>query len=118
MSLLAWLQATLLLSGAGFFLVGTLGLLRLPDTFSRIHALTKADNLGLGLIIVGLLPSAPTLVVGLKLVLIWLLTLAASATAGHLVANAEYFHQQRRRGDQAPFAEDQADPVAGPEGDR
>ena len=42
--------------GAFFFLAGTVGLLRFPDTFTRLHALTKADNLGLGLVILGLLP--------------------------------------------------------------
>lgn len=94
MSLLILLQSALLLGGAFFFLVGTVGLLRLPDAFTRIHALTKVDNLGLGLIVLGLLPSAPSLVVGAKFVLIWLLTLAASAIAGHLVANAKYHRQQ------------------------
>ena len=39
-----------------FFLAGTVGLLRFPDTITRLHALTKADNLGLGLIILGLFP--------------------------------------------------------------
>lgn len=44
--------------GAVFFLAGTLGLLRFPDTLTRLHALTKADNLGLGLVVLGLLPQA------------------------------------------------------------
>ena len=35
-------------AGAFFFLAGTVGLLRFPDALSRLHALTKADNLGLG----------------------------------------------------------------------
>ena len=42
--------------GACFFLAGTVGLLRFPDPLSRLHALTKADNLGLGLVVLGLLP--------------------------------------------------------------
>ncbi|MGY6570737.1 MAG: cation:proton antiporter, partial [Salinarimonas sp.] len=40
-------------SGLIFFAAGTLGLIRFPDTHSRLHALTKADNLGLGLIALG-----------------------------------------------------------------
>ena len=40
-------------AGLFFFLAGTVGLLRFPDTLTRLHALTKADNLGLGLIVVG-----------------------------------------------------------------
>lgn len=39
--------------GCFFYLAGTVGLLRLPDVFTRLHALTKADNLGLGLIVLG-----------------------------------------------------------------
>ena len=45
-------------AGAFFFLAGTVGLLRFPDTLTRLHALTKADNLGLGLVVLGLLPRA------------------------------------------------------------
>ena len=45
-------------AGAFFFLAGTAGLLRFPDALTRLHALTKADNLGLGLVVLGLLPRA------------------------------------------------------------
>ncbi|MCZ8150391.1 MAG: monovalent cation/H(+) antiporter subunit G, partial [Roseomonas sp.] len=38
-------------AGAFFFIAGTVGLVRFPDMLSRVHALTKADNLGLGLIV-------------------------------------------------------------------
>ena len=41
-------------AGAFFFIAGTVGLLRFPDTLTRLHALTKADNLGLGLVVLGL----------------------------------------------------------------
>ena len=40
-------------AGAFFFLAGTVGLLRFPDPLTRLHALTKADNLGLGLVVLG-----------------------------------------------------------------
>jgi multicomponent Na+:H+ antiporter subunit G len=73
-------------AGLAFFAAGTLGLLRLPDLFTRLHALTKADNLGLGLIVLGLLPWAPSLWHALELVLIWLLVLLGGATGAHLIA--------------------------------
>ena len=73
-------------AGAFFFLAGTVGLLRFPDTLTRLHALTKADNLGLGLVVLGLLPQAASLRDGLKLVSIWLLGLLASATVSQLIA--------------------------------
>jgi len=73
-------------TGAFFFLAGTVGLLRFPDALSRLHALTKADNLGLGLVVLGLLFQPEELFAGLKLVTVWLLTLLAGATVTQLIA--------------------------------
>ena len=73
-------------AGAFFFLAGTVGLLRFPDALSRLHALTKADNLGLGLVVLGLLFQAEGLLSALKLVAVWLLTLLAGATVTQLIA--------------------------------
>ena len=72
-------------AGAFFFLAGTVGLLRFPDSFTRLHALTKADNLGLGLVVLGLLPQVSSALIGLKLVLIWFLLLLSGATAAQLI---------------------------------
>jgi multicomponent Na+:H+ antiporter subunit G len=84
-------------AGAFFFLAGTVGLLRFPDAFTRLHALTKADNLGLGLIVVGLLPQVDSVAGALKLVCIWLLVLLSSGTASQLVARALRQRQEERR---------------------
>jgi multicomponent Na+:H+ antiporter subunit G len=73
-------------AGAVFFLAGTVGLLRFPDTFTRLHALTKADNLGLGLVVLGLLPRAEGVLGALKLIAVWLLVLLSSAIVSQLVA--------------------------------
>jgi multicomponent Na+:H+ antiporter subunit G len=75
----------MVLAGAVFFLAGVVGLLRFPDTLSRLHALTKADNVGLGLVVIALLPQAGSIGTGLKLLLIWLLVLLASATVAQLI---------------------------------
>jgi len=88
MTVIELLQLLLLTAGCVFYLVGTLGLFRFPDTLTRIHALTKVDNLGLGLLVLALLPMADSPAVALKMILIWLVALAASATAAHLVARA------------------------------
>jgi multicomponent Na+:H+ antiporter subunit G len=80
------LSAILILAGVFFYLAGSIGLLRLPDLYSRLHALTKADNLGLGLLIAGLTLHSLDLLMMLKLLLIWLAVLAASATSAHLIA--------------------------------
>jgi multicomponent Na+:H+ antiporter subunit G len=80
------LSSILILAGVFFYLAGSIGLLRLPDLYSRLHALTKADNLGLGLLIAGLALHSQDLLIMLKLLLIWLAVLAASATSAHLIA--------------------------------
>ncbi len=72
--------------GIGFFTAGSIGLLRLPDLTSRLHALTKADNLGLGLIVIGLVLQQDSILFAIKLVLIWLLVMAGSAVSAHLMA--------------------------------
>jgi multicomponent Na+:H+ antiporter subunit G len=82
-------------AGGFFFLAGTAGLLRFPDSLTRLHALTKADNLGLGLVVLGLLPQAGSASAGLKLVCIWLLVLLSGATAGQLIARV--LHQDESR---------------------
>ena len=76
----------MLCAGAFFFLAGSVGLLRFPDSLTRLHALTKVDNLGLGFIVVGLLPQVDGLIGGLKLILVWLLVQLSSATAAQLIA--------------------------------
>lgn len=86
MNALDLLSALLLVSGAGFFLAGTVGILRFPDVYCRLHAVAKVDNLGLGFIVLGLVVRADHPAVAAKLFLIWGLALAASATAGYLVA--------------------------------
>lgn len=78
--------SALLLLGAGFYLAGTVGLLRFPDVYTRLHALTKADNLGLGCVVLGLALQAHSLAAALKLLLIWALVLAASATVSFAIA--------------------------------
>jgi multicomponent Na+:H+ antiporter subunit G len=75
-------------AGAAFFMAGSIGLLRFPDSLTRLHALTKADNLGLGLIVLGLLPQAASLLGGLKLVAVWVLVQLAGATVAQLIAHA------------------------------
>ncbi|MFP7754705.1 monovalent cation/H(+) antiporter subunit G [Thermodesulfobacteriota bacterium B35] len=80
--------AVLLLGGGFFFLAGTVGLLRFPDVYTRLHALTKADNVGLGLMVAGLALKAESWPVAGKLLLIWLLVLVAGASVAHLVAVA------------------------------
>lgn len=82
------LTVILLITGGVFFLAGTVGLLRFPDVYSRLHALTKADNVGLGLLVIGLALQAESWAAVGKLLFIWFLVLLAGASVAHLVARA------------------------------
>lgn len=83
---LAAASALLLLIGAFFFFAGTVALLRFPDVYTRLHALAKADNLGLGCVLAGLALQADSVAGALKLLLVWPLVLAASAAVGYAIA--------------------------------
>jgi len=83
-------------AGVLFFVAGTAGLLRLPDAVTRLHALTKADNLGLGLVALGLVAQGDGVVFALELLVIWLLVLLSGATSSQLIARAQH------RGDTEP----------------
>jgi multicomponent Na+:H+ antiporter subunit G len=87
MSLLDVFTVIMTASGLFFFFAGSIGLLRFPDVFCRLHALTKADNLGLGLIVFGALPQAASIFDALQIIFIWLLIMVASAVSCYLVAN-------------------------------
>jgi multicomponent Na+:H+ antiporter subunit G len=95
----SWIDAFTVLAvsaGAFFFLAGTVGLLRFPDTLTRLHALTKADNLGLGLVVLGLLPRVDGVSEALTLLAIWLLALLGGGTASQLIAQSARGARERR----------------------
>jgi multicomponent Na+:H+ antiporter subunit G len=88
---MSWADLVTALSmGAGvlFFIGGIVGVLRFPDIYCRLHALTKADNLGLGFILLGLSVQSGDPAVICKLASIWILIVFASATSCYLIAQA------------------------------
>jgi multicomponent Na+:H+ antiporter subunit G len=87
----SWLEIAsgVLLAGGGFFcIVGAVGLLRMPDFFTRTHAASLIETLGAGLILAGLALQAGFTLALLKLVILGLLILFASPTATHALAKA------------------------------
>jgi monovalent cation/proton antiporter MnhG/PhaG subunit len=80
----------LLCGGAFFFFVGTLGLLRFPDFYSRTHGATKCDTVGAGSILTGLALMRGLTPDVLKILAIAALVLLTSPTAGHALARAAY----------------------------
>lgn len=85
-----------LLAGLVFFAAGSIGLIRLPDPLSRLHGLTKADNVGLFFVVLGLLPQAGSVLAAVKMLLIWLLLQVAAGTVAQILA--EYAQALGRSG--------------------
>ncbi len=79
-----------MISGLFFILGGTLGVLRLPDFFTRLHAAGMTDTLGAELILLGLIVQEGFTQLSLKFLFVSLFLLLTSPTATHAVANAAY----------------------------
>lgn len=77
--------AAFALVGCAFFTAGTVGILRFPDLRSRLHAMTKADTVGLGFVLVALVPRVDGVAAALKLLLIWLMAGIAGAVGASLL---------------------------------
>ena len=82
---ISWL---LLMSGSFFILTGGVGLLRLPDVYSRMHAAGMTDTLGAGLFIAGMAVQGGFTLVSVKLLIILVFILFTSPTATYALANA------------------------------
>lgn len=77
-----------LMGGVAFALIGAVGMLRLPDVFARMHAAGIIDTLAAGLVLLGLGLQAPSWLVAVKLLLIFVFILFTSPTATHALARA------------------------------
>jgi multicomponent Na+:H+ antiporter subunit G len=80
----------LLLVGAFFMLAGTIGFLRFPDFYSRMHATGKCDTLGEGLMLVALIVYGGATFVSVKILFLILFILLANPTSTHAIAKAAY----------------------------
>ena len=78
----------LLVSGGMFCIIGGIGLLRMPDFYTRVHAASVTDTLGVGLILLGLMLQAGWTLVTAKLAIIGLLIFFTSPAATHALARA------------------------------
>ncbi len=79
-----------LLLGSFFCIVGGIGLIRLPNVYTRTHAAGVTDTLGAGLVLVGLMIQGGFSMATVKLLLILLLLLLTSPASTHAVAKAAY----------------------------
>ncbi|MGI9475228.1 MAG: monovalent cation/H(+) antiporter subunit G [Hyphomicrobiaceae bacterium] len=82
------LSFAFIVAGSFFVLVGTIGMLRMPDVFTRMHAASVIDTLGAGFLIAGMILQAGPSLISLKLMFIFILFFATSPVATHALAQA------------------------------
>ncbi len=82
------LAGALIAAGCLFFLAGTIGLLRLPDFYCRLHATTKCDAVGAVLILLGVALVAGAEIQTVRILALVALIAISSPTAGHALARA------------------------------
>ena len=100
MNMLIDLLSLVLISiGVLFFIAGSIGVLRFDSALNRLHALTKADNLGLGFILLGLIVQADSWALVIKYLMIWGLVLLSAAVVSHLMGQRAYQAEQKGRQD-------------------
>jgi len=87
----AWITSVLMLAGALFMFLAAVGILRLPDLFTRMQATTKAGTLGIGCMLLGVAANFGTLSVTTRAVLVILFFFLTAPVAAHMIARASYF---------------------------
>lgn len=85
--LVSW---ALILGGSAFAIIGGVGMIRLPDVYTRMHGASLTDTLGAGLIVAGLAVQAGFTLVTVKLILIMIFLIFTSPTSTYALANAAF----------------------------
>lgn len=88
--ILTWVGGILVVAGSILMAIGALGLVRMPDVFTRMHAASVIDTLGVSLVLIGLVFYAGWSLVSVKLIFLVLFITLTSPTATHAVARAAF----------------------------
>lgn len=86
-----YLTAGLWLAGSAFALLAALGVVRMPDVFTRMQASTKASTLGLGCLLLGTALQLGDLAALIGVTCIGAFVLLTTPVSGHVIARAAYF---------------------------
>lgn len=89
--MLVYLIYGLTIAGLFFFIVGTIGILRMPEALSRLHASAKGDSLGAGLIIIALILSKGFGVETVKLLFILGFLWVTTPSAASAISSAQVY---------------------------
>jgi multicomponent Na+:H+ antiporter subunit G len=90
------LSGALIVVGAGFMLLAAVGLVRMPDLFTRMHATTKSTTLGVGCLMLGVAVHFGDLAIAARALAIVAFVFITAPVAGHMVARAAYFSNTAR----------------------
>jgi multicomponent Na+:H+ antiporter subunit G len=82
-----------LAGGLFFYFVGVVGLIRMPDVFCRMHATTKCDTMGAGLVFIGLIIWQGATFISLNILVVLLFIWLTNPTAAHYIAKSEYMNR-------------------------
>lgn len=88
--ILEYIAVFFMLGGFFFLVVGVVGLLRLPDLYTRMHAMGKCDTLGAGMVLIGLMLLIADITNITKLVLIGVMIATINPVITHLIAKTAY----------------------------
>lgn len=108
-------SAVLLVTGAAFCVIGGVGVLRMPDFYTRTHAASLPDTMGAGLILVGLMLQGGGWIVTVKLGFVLLLLLLTSPTAGHALVKAAHAAGVAWQGEHDTYTPLETPKVGGPD---
>jgi len=84
------IAAVLMLGGMGFMMVAAIGLIRLPDLYTRMHAVTKAGTLGIGLLLVGVAVHMSDVSFTTRAIAVILFVLLTAPVSAHMIGRAGY----------------------------
>jgi multicomponent Na+:H+ antiporter subunit G len=88
--MMGWLTGFLLLSGATLVLLAAVGVLRMPDLFTRMQAATKASTLGLGCLLAGVAIQLADFSSLVRAISIGAFVMLTSPVSTHVIARAAY----------------------------
>ena len=80
--------SAIVLLGSVFMVIGALGVVRMPDVFTRLHAASVSDTFGVGLILIGLILVGGLTLVSVKLAFLLAFLFLTGPVATHAVARA------------------------------
>ncbi len=88
--MMEWIISILLMTGSLFMLVAAIGVVKLPDVYMRMHAITKAASLGAILMLAAVFLRYPQWVVGIEALMVVMFVIFTSPIGAHMIARVSH----------------------------